>query len=141
MRPSHAVNTTLSLIVLTVAVLGCRAKTVDPLDRVKALIPEVETRLNRRDLAGLKGMGTERFESNAFVIDIFADRVRDSVTLALSRIQQDGADATLILDMASRQTGARQELRLHLRGNGRWKIDSYELAAPDTDTAGVAPTP
>ncbi|HWO55952.1 MAG TPA: hypothetical protein VNN55_00115 [bacterium] len=119
--------------------MGCRAKTVDPLDRIKALIPEVETRLNRRDLAGLKRMGTERFESNAFVIDIFADRARDSVALALSRIHQDGADATLFLQMTSRQTGARQELRLHLRGNGRWKIDGYEVVAPGADTIGTNP--
>jgi hypothetical protein len=139
MRPSLVVNTTLSLVVLTVATLGCRAKTVDPLDRIKALIPEVESRLNRRDLAGLRRMGTERFESNAFVIDIFSDRVRDSVVLSLSRIQQDGADATLFLDMTSRQTGARRELHLHLRGNGRWKIDAYELAAPGADTVGTDP--
>lgn len=114
---------------------GCAKKEKDPLDDIKSLIPIVQQRLNKRDLAGLKGMGTVQFESNAFVIDVFGEHVRDSVELSLSRIQLDGADATLILNMNSRAgAGETRELHLHLKGDGKWKIDRYEIVQPGADS-------
>ncbi len=137
MRPHLAVNTCLAAIVLLAAVTGCAKKVKDPLEDIKSLIPAVEAKLNKRDLAGLKGMGTVAFESNALVIDVFGEHVRDSVRLSLSRIQMDGAEATLILNMSSlERAGGMRELRLLLKGNGKWKIDRYEIAEPQADTLG-----
>jgi len=134
-----AVNTTLAAAVLIGAITGCATREKDPLDEIKALIPKVEERLNRRDLGGLKGMGTTQFESNAFVIDVFGQHVHDSVSLALSRIQQTGSDATLILNMVSQErAGETRELHLRLKGDGRWKIDSYEVIGPAADTNDAA---
>lgn len=130
-----AVNTCLAIAVLMAGVTGCAKKEKDPLDDIKSLIPVVEQRLNKRDLAGLKGMGTVNFESNAFVIDVFGQHVRDSVHLSLSRIQMDGLDATLILNMTSReQVEGRRELFLYLKGDGKWKIDRYEIVQPGADS-------
>lgn len=132
-----AVNTALAWAVLMGAVSGCAKKEVDPVAELKALIPVIEQRLNKRDLARLKGMGTDNFESNAFVIDVFGEHVRDSVRLSLDRIQQDGTDATLLLNMASmKRPAAGRTLRLHLQGNGKWKIDSYEIIVAPADTLG-----
>lgn len=137
MRAHFAVNTCLAASVLLGAVTGCAKKAKDPLDNIKALIPVVEAKLNKRDLAGLKGMGTVAFESNALVIDVFGEHVRDSVHLSLSRILMDGADATLILNMSSHErAGETRELHLFLKGDGKWKIDRYEIAEPPADTLG-----
>jgi hypothetical protein len=139
MRLRFAVNTVLAAVVVGSAVYSCATKEKDPLDDIKSLIPKIEKGLNRRDLAGLKGMGTVQFESNSFVIDVFGEHVRDSVTLSLSRIQQDGAEATLILNMTSRQrAGEKRELHVRLKGGEKWKIDSYEILEPgahDSDTS------
>lgn len=137
MRPQFTVNTCLAAAVLLGAVTGCAQKEKDPLDDIKSLIPAVESKLNKRDLAGLKGMGTVAFESNALVIDVFGERVRDSVHLSLSRILMDGADATLILNMTSHErAGETRELYFHLKGDGRWKIDRYEVIESPQDTSG-----
>ncbi len=129
------VNTGLIAAVIIGALMGCAKKDVDPIAELRSLIPVIEQRLNKRDLAGLKGMGTVAFESNAFVIDVFGEHVRDTVRLTLDRIQQDGADATLILNMASQQrAGEPRLLHIHLRGGGKWKIDSYEITAPAADS-------
>lgn len=137
MRPHFAVNTCLAAVVLLAAVAGCAKKEKDPLDSIKALIPVIEAKLNKRDLAGLKGMGTVAFESNAMVIDVFGEHVRDSVSLSLSRIQMDGADATLILNMSSHErAGEMRELHIFLKGDGKWKIDRYDISAPQADTLG-----
>lgn len=138
MRPRSAVNTTLLLAVLGFTVSGCATKEKDPLDEIKSLIPVVEQRLNKRDLAGLKGMGTVQFESNALVIDVFGEHVRDTVHLALSQILQTGSDATLILDMSMRPTMTQgRKLVLELKGGERWRIDSYRILTPDTDSSGA----
>lgn len=137
MRPHFAVNTCLAAAVLLGAAAGCAKKAKDPLDDIKALIPVVETKLNKRDLAGLKGMGTVAFESNALVIDVFGEHVRDSVHLSLSRIQMDGADAALILNMSSHErAGETRELHLFLKGDGKWKIDRYDIIEQQVDTLG-----
>lgn len=135
MRGDFAVNACLAAAVFMGVAAGCAKKEKDPLDLIKALIPVVEQRLNKRDLAGLKGMGTVQFESNAFVIDVFGERVRDSVDLSLSRIQLDGADATLILNMNSHAVaGETRELHLYLKGDGKWRIDRYEILQPGADS-------
>lgn len=110
--------------------ISCDTGPKDPIDEIKALIPKVQERLNRRDLGGLKGMGTERFEPNAFVIAVFGDRARDSVDLALKRINQVGKDATLILSVRFRGDNATpaRELQLPLVAGRRWWIDGFEFA-------------
>lgn len=137
MRRGPVVNRCLSIAVLFGAFTGCATEQTDPVDALKSLIPVVEQRLNKRDLAGLKGMGTVAFESNAFVIDVFGQHVRDSIGLSLDRIQQDGADATLILNMTSgERSGENRKLLLRLHGNGKWKLDSYEVLTGPADTLG-----
>lgn len=131
------VNTGLIGAVIIGALIGCAKKDVDPIADLRSLIPIIEERLNKRDLAGLKGMGTVAFESNAFVIEIFGEHVRDTVRLTLDRIQQDGTDAKLILDMASQQrAGEPRQLHVNLSGNGKWKIDSYKIVESAADSLG-----
>jgi len=49
----------------------------------------------------------------------------------------DGADATLILNMSSHErAGERRELHVFLKGDGKWKIDRYEVTEPPPDTLG-----
>ena len=134
MRAHSAVNTTLGVAVLCGMLIACDSKPREPVDEMKSLIPFIEQRLNRRDLGGLKAMGTENFESNSLVIDVFGEHVRDSVCLSLSRIQQDGTDAALILNMSSTERpGEKRELHLDLKGDGKWKIDAFEITDPDTE--------
>lgn len=128
MRRQTAVNTNIALAVLACGIGGCAPKDKDPLDELKMLIPKVEEGLNSRDLAALQKIGTEKFASNSLVIDVFGDRVRDSVRLTLSRIQQTGTDATLILNVIPYDpAGEKRELRLRLQGGEKWRIDSYEV--------------
>lgn len=135
MRLQTAVNTCLTTAVLLGALHGCAKEEVDPLEALKSMIPGIEQRLNKRDLAGLKGIGTVQFESNAFIIDVFGEHVRDTVHLGLSRIQQDGTNATLILNMTSQErAGESRELHLHLKGNGKWKIGAYEIIVKAADS-------
>lgn len=128
MRALKLVNAVLFSAVLVMGVLGCAKKTEDPLDDIKAMIPAFEQRLNRRDLAGLQSMGEPGFQSNALVIEVFSGRVADSVKLSLSRIQMDGPEATMILNMDSREWPTlKRELHLFLRGDGKWRINRYEI--------------
>jgi len=137
MRGRFIVNTGFIVAVIIGALIGCAKKDVDPIADLRSLIPVIEQRLNKRDLAGLKGMGTVAFESNAFVIDVFGEHVRDTVHLTLDRIQQDGTDATLILKMDSQQrVGEPRLLHVNLRGDGKWKIESYEITTPAADSIG-----
>ena len=135
MRLQTAVNTSLIAAVILSVAVGCATKEKDPLDDIKSLIPKIEAGLNRRDLAGLQKLGTERFQSNALVVDVFDGRINDSVHVSLSRIQQTGADATLIVNLMSHETpGERRELHLHLQGGERWAITSYEIGAVAADS-------
>ncbi len=135
MRADSVVNAGIVAAVVVAVAGGCAEKEIDPIDQIKSLIPVIEQRLNKRDLAGLKGMGTVQFESNAFVIDVFGEQVRDTVTLSLSRVQIDGADATLMLHLTSLQSPSeRRQLNIHLQGDGKWKIDRYEIIRPQGDT-------
>jgi hypothetical protein len=126
MRHQIAVNTILLLVVSTAVLVGCAKKEIDPLDELKMLIPRVENGLNGRDLAALQKLGTDRFESNTLVIDVFGKRVNDSVDLTLSRIQQTGSDAIMYLDLISHDPGQRKRtLQLNIVGGERWRIDSF----------------
>ena len=110
-------------------VVSCDTKPKDPIVEIKALIPKLQERLNRRDLGGLKGMGTERFEPNALLIAVFGTRVRDSVELGLKSINQTGKDATLFLSVkfhGDTLTPAR-ELQLPLVAGRLWWIDGFQF--------------
>ena len=129
-RLSRAVAVNGLWAVAVLLLISCDTKPKDPIDEIKALIPKLQQRLNRRDVGGLKGMGTDRFESNSLVIAVFGDRARDSVDLTLKRINQVGKDATLILSVRFRGdvTTPVRELRLPLVAGRKWWIDGFEFA-------------
>lgn len=121
--------------VAVLLVVSCDRRPKDPIVEIKALIPKLQERLNRRDLGGLKGMGTDRFEPNALLIAVFGSRVRDSVELGLKRINQTGKDATLFLSVkfyGDTLTPAR-ELQLPLVAGRLWWIDGFQFTPPETN--------
>lgn len=134
-RLQQAVNTPLAIGVLVWAISGCTAEEKDPIDQIKDLVPGIEERLNDRDRSGLRRMGTKVFDPDRLLVELFAGNDRDSVDLALSRVQIDGPEATLLITVSSRaRAGERRELRLQLRHDGKWKLEGHQIMVPDADS-------
>lgn len=116
------------LAVCCIALSGCSQKEVDPVEYVKAMIPQIQQGLNDRDIAGLKGLGTSKFEANRFITDVFTHGVRGDVKLELVRVRSVTDDVRMILRAVfDNGNGGVKELTLFFAGKGKLKIDTYSL--------------
>ncbi len=127
----HTLTLLLSILIATSALvlLGCgKEKEVDPVEYVKTLIPAVEKGLNNRDIAGLKALGTAKFEANRFITDVFSRGVHGDVSLAMTRVRYVPGDLHMILRATfGGGEGGVKELTLFFAGEKKWKIDTYSL--------------
>lgn len=129
----------MSLVSLLVAG-GC-GKEVDPVEQIRALVPEIAAALNQRDIGGLRRLGTSNLEANRLIIDVFAEGGDGTVTLGFKRVRMLEGRAELTVELRNQTDGtASRELVFELEGNGRWRIDSYTFleALPDTSGAPAA---
>ena len=131
-RHSPAIAQGISWLVLLaaccIALAGCSKKEEDPVEYVKAMIPKIQQGLNDRDIAGLKSLGTSKFEANRFITDVFAHGVHGDVTLELVRVRSVPGDVRLILRaLFDGGQGGVKELSLFYAGERDWKIDTYSL--------------
>jgi len=136
----------LTVVVLGFLILaGCSKPPVDPVEQANALIPKIADGLNRRDIGALKDLGTDRFEPNRFLADVFSHGVKGDVTLSLYRFRQVPGETKLVLTatFGVGEIGGRKELTLTLAGDKVLKVDLYSLtdvrippAEPNTGTAG-----
>jgi len=120
----------LSVVALgTMILIGCSKPPVDPVEQANALIPKVADGLNRRDIGALKDLGTDRFEPNRFITDVFAHGVQGSVTLAMKRFRQVPGENKLVLSatFGTGESGGVKDLTLLLVGEKVLKIDLYSL--------------
>jgi len=126
---SKAVSLLLLIAAYCIAVAGCGKKEeVDPVEYVKAMIPDVQKGLNDRDIAALKELGTSKFEANRFITDVFSRGVHGDVSLALTRVRYVPGDLHMILRATfGGGTGGIKELTLYFAGENKWKIDTYSL--------------
>jgi hypothetical protein len=124
---------------------GCSREKVDPVVQIRALVPEIATALNSRDIAGLRRLGTSNLEANRLIVEVFPDGGADSITFRFKKVVMEGDDAALFVQMGSSDELAdpAPELVFDLVGNGHWRIDAFRLieplAPPDTvqvDTSG-----
>jgi hypothetical protein len=112
---------------------GCDRKRTDPVDALKALVPQIEAALNRRDIAALQRLGTPHFASNRLIIDVFGANPADTVDLRVKHLVQMPGEAQLVLSTVSgteQVKGAGRLLTLQMVGNGEWHIDGYTVS-PD----------
>ena len=126
MRTVNTIAAANVLILLSLA--GCSQKERDVVAEIRALIPDIQQKLNDRDLGGLKRMGTANFQENAFVTDLVPGP-NDSVKLGFkSMINEPGKAVVIVRVLPSGQTGTvSRELTLNLTGSGHWHIDSYTV--------------
>lgn len=111
-----------------IALSGCSKTKVDPVEYVKAMIPQVEKGLNDRDIPGLKGIGTGEFDPDGFITDVFSRGVRGDVSLALVRVRYVPGDLHMILRATfGGGSGGVKELTLFFAGEDDWKINTYRL--------------
>jgi len=122
---------------------GCARKRTDPVDALKAMVPQIEAALNRRDIAALQRFGTPHFASNRLVVDVFGANPTDTVDLRVKHLVQMPGEAQLVLRIVSgteQVKGAGRLLTLQMAGNGKWRIDGYTIAVDmptdDADTSG-----
>ncbi|MEW5700849.1 MAG: hypothetical protein AB1792_01280 [Candidatus Zixiibacteriota bacterium] len=128
----------ITFIVLGIALcaLGCARKRTDPVDTLKAMIPQIEAALNRRSITALQRLGTPRFSANRLLIDVFADAAGDTADLRIKHLSLTLGEAELILAvaLASDSSSPARELTLHLVGQREWRIDTFAVGpAPPTD--------
>ncbi|MEW5873660.1 MAG: hypothetical protein AB1752_00585 [Candidatus Zixiibacteriota bacterium] len=119
-------------ITLGILLTGCSKEPVDPIEYVKSLIPKIQDGLNRRDIAGLKKLGTSQFEPNRFITDVFTHGVEGDVALSLVRIRHVTGEVALNLNAAfgPNGRGGLKELKIQFVGSeedGDWKITTYIL--------------
>ncbi|HEX9750818.1 MAG TPA: hypothetical protein VGB22_05995 [candidate division Zixibacteria bacterium] len=123
------------LMAVLFAVFGCRSAPTDPIEEVKAMIPKIESALNRRLIGDLQRMGTGEFEANSFIMDMVGQRVDAQATLSLRRAQLTGNEIHMALDakMVDNAGTWTQRLFLTMLQDGRWKIAAYEIGTPDDE--------
>ncbi|MBD3298639.1 MAG: hypothetical protein GF341_08300 [candidate division Zixibacteria bacterium] len=120
-----------TLILLFGAVLfaGCgEEEDVDPVVKIKGKIPVIERSLNRNDLETLAEMGTDRFEPERFVQDVFSRGVSGDVLLKFQRVRvfPGESELTLLAHFGDRSQGGIKELTIGLAGED-YKLDTYTL--------------
>lgn len=123
--------TVLSTIVLLGAVLaGCPKPPLDPVEQCRILLPKITEGINKHDLAALKELGTDAFDPNVFVRDVFAHGYSGEVTLAFQRYRSVPGESRLVINVefGQGQSGGVKELTLYLAGDKKLKIDTYSLS-------------
>lgn len=121
--------TTLVLLFGATLFQGCgEEEEIDPVVGIKAKIPVIERALNTRDLETLEEMGTDRFEPDRFVEDVFSHGVQGDVLLRFQRVRvfPGESELTLIAHFGERSQGGIKELTIGLAGED-FKLDSYSL--------------
>ncbi|HUU44257.1 MAG TPA: hypothetical protein VM118_00880 [Acidobacteriota bacterium] len=128
------------LYLVLLLMLGSCGKEEDPIDRIRMLVPEIAAALNGRDIGGLRRLGTGNLEANRLIIDAFPDGGSGTLTLGFKRIRMlgDSAELTVEARYPADPAAAPRELLLVLKGNGRWRIDSYTFPVPAADTTSAA---
>lgn len=126
----HARPVVLLILTGLLTLHGCGKKEPpDPIEYVKSLIPVIEEGLNRRDIAGLKKLGTTKFEANAFINDVFSRGVEGNVAFHLKRVRHVTGEVSLTLQATFGQggRGGEKELKIQFVGEHPWRIDAYWL--------------
>jgi hypothetical protein len=145
MNPVKRLTVLFLLVCIAGFLAACSKPPVDPVDQVRVLIPKLVDALNKRDLAALKKLGTDKFEPNRFVTDVFAHGVQGEVTLSMTRFRQVPGENKLGLSaiFGADQSGGIKDLTLFLVGEKVLKIDTYtlkDITPPHPGTVGGATT-
>jgi hypothetical protein len=107
---------------------GCSKKEVDPVEYAKAMIPQIQDGLNKRDIAALQELGTSNFEANGFITDVFTHGVGGDVVLSMIRVRHVPGNLFMILRATFGDgSGGVKELTIYFAGEKKWKIDTYSL--------------
>ena len=119
----------LSLAVMAAAMAGCSKKEYDPVEAVKSQIPEIVQALNTRDLQALKDLGTDRFEPESFVDDVYRHGVRGDVAPTFQRLRSLPGEAKLVVtaSFGPNGSGGVKELTINFVGKDELKMDTYSL--------------
>ncbi|GAB4325826.1 MAG: hypothetical protein Kow0074_19890 [Candidatus Zixiibacteriota bacterium] len=116
-------------VMMGLLIVGCGKKEdVDPVVELKNRIPAIEKAINTRDLEALADMGTDFFDPEPFLNDLYSHGVRGDVTLRFQRVRMfpDEAELTLIAHFGRNSSGGIKELMFGLKGED-YKINTYTL--------------
>jgi hypothetical protein len=127
-----------TLVLVLVALSGCSKPPADPVEQCRDMIPKLIEAINKHDLGTLKSLGTEKFEPNRFMADLYAHGVNGSVLLSLLRFRQVPGENALTLNASFGKdgSGGLKTLILYLVGDKVLKIDTYTLEDVKLPAAG-----
>ncbi|MBI5867315.1 MAG: hypothetical protein HZB43_03355 [candidate division Zixibacteria bacterium] len=117
------------LIVLGAQLAGC-SRPVDPVEQCRVLIPKLTDAINKHDLYALKDLGSDKFEPNNFVKDLFAHGYSGAVTIAFQRFRAVTGEnrMTVNVGFGPNQSGGLKELTIYFTGEKKLKIDTYSFS-------------
>ena len=127
-KSTHTMTALVFVLVLA-CLAGCSKKEFDPVASVKAQIPEIAKAINSRDLDALKDMGTDRFDPERFMDDMYRHGVRGDVSLALKRVRYVPHEAKMVVkaSFGPDGSGGVKELTINFVGENEMKMDTYLL--------------